>query len=61
MGYFCDSCFKFIHEKKIKKDHQKEIIDSFVPIDLKCPNHLQNPMNLFCINEKGKFINCLSF
>ena len=60
-SYFCDNCYKVIHDIKKNNSHKKENIDPFVPIDLKCPNHLQNPMNLFCINEKGKFINCLSF
>ena len=42
--------------KDIKNDlkHKKENIDPFIPIDLKCPNHPQDRMNLFCINEKGK-------
>ena len=55
MSYFCDSCFKFIHEKKNKKDHQKELIDLFAPIDTKCPDHPLIPVTLFCINEKGNF------
>ena len=54
MSYFCDSCFKFIHEKKNKKDHQKELIDPFVAINMKCPDHPLNPITLFCISEKGK-------
>ena len=54
LSYFCDSCFKFIHEKKNKKDHKKELIDPFVPIKMKCPDHPLNAITLFCINEKGK-------
>ena len=54
MSYFCDSCFKFIHEKKNKKDHQKELVDPFAPIDTKCRDHPLIPITLFCINEKGK-------
>ena len=58
-NYFCESCFKLIHNLKKNLNHKKENIDPFVPIELKCPYHSQNPMNLFCINEKGKFINLL--
>ena len=53
LNYFCESCFKFIHEKK-KYQHKKEKIDPYVPIDLKCPEHPSNANNLFCIEEKGK-------
>ena len=54
MIYFCDSCFKFIHDKKININHKKEKIDYFVPIDTKCPIHPKDRINLFCIDEKGK-------
>ena len=50
--YFCDSCFKLIHDKK-KTKHEKESIDVFVPIDIKCPEHPNVPLNLFCTDEKG--------
>lgn len=50
--YFCDSCFKLIHDKK-KAKHEKESIDVFVPIDIKCPEHPNVPLNLFCTDEKG--------
>ena len=53
-NYYCDSCFKFVHDKKAKSQHKKENIDAFVPIDIKCPEHPNNPMNLFCVDEKGK-------
>ena len=53
LEYFCDSCFKTIHEKKLKINHKKETIDLYVPIDLKCPEHPKVPINLFCIDEKG--------
>ena len=52
--YFCDSCFKMIHDKKIKSSHKKEKIDIYVPIELKCQDHHNNSLNLFCIDEKGK-------
>ena len=53
--YFCDSCFKLIHDKKQTK-HEKESIDVFVPIDIKCPEHPTVPLNLFCTDEKGNKI-----
>ena len=34
--YFCESCYKFIHSKKINSQHKKENIDLYVPIDLRC-------------------------
>ena len=36
--------------------HKKETIDSFVPIDLKSPNHPKIPLNLFCLDEMGKIL-----
>ena len=51
---FCDSCFKMIHDKKINLSHKKEKIDIYVPIDLKCQEHQNVPLNLFCVDEKGK-------
>ena len=35
--YLCDSCFKFLHEKKANLEHKKDDIN----------------MNLFCIEEKS--------
>ena len=51
--YLCDSCFKVIHNQKKKADHKKEKIDPEVPIDTKCPEHPNNIINLFCVDEKG--------
>jgi len=56
-NYFCEICYKMIHDKKKNNNHKKENIDPFIPIELKCPIHPQNPMNLFCVNEKGNYIN----
>ena len=53
-SYFCDKCFKFVHETKKKSEHKKEAIDYNVPIDTRCPDHDTIPINLFCIDEKGK-------
>ena len=52
--YLCDSCFKFLHEKKANSEHKNENIDSFISIDIKCPIHPEVPINLFCIKEKSK-------
>ena len=54
--YLCDSCLKFIHDKKKNNQHKKEKIDYFTPIDLKCPKHPKDRLNLFCIDEKGKIL-----
>ena len=53
-SYFCDSCFKLVHDKEVNSNHKKEIIDPFVPIDIKCSEHDRHPMDLFCVDEKGK-------
>jgi len=53
-SYFCEICFKFVHDIKKNSNHKKEKIDLFVPIDTMCPDHGRNEMNLFCIDEKGK-------
>ena len=52
-SYFCEHCFKVIHDLRKDPNHKKEKIDPFVPIDLKCPDHPRYPMDLFCIEEKG--------
>ena len=53
ISYYCDECYKYIHNKKENANHKKEIIDYFVPIDTKCPDHPKMIINLFCIDEKG--------
>ena len=55
-NYYCDQCYKFIHDKTKNSGHKKEEIDPFVPIDLKCPEHPEHPVYLFCADEKGKLI-----
>ena len=52
-SYFCESCYKVIHDIKKDPQHKKENIDSFVPIDVKCPDHPDHPVYLFCAEEKG--------
>ena len=56
MTYFCDSCYKLRHNNEEYKQHKKDKIDYYVPIDLKCPEHKLHPMDLFCINEKGNYL-----
>ena len=53
--YFCDQCYKYVHDKQINSNHKKEIIDPFIPIDIKCPDHPQHLMFLFCVDEKGNY------
>ena len=52
--YLCENCYKFVHEKDINKNHNKEKIDYFCPIETKCPEHKKDRINLFCVDEKGK-------
>ena len=51
--YLCDSCFRFIHEKKRNLEHKKEDIDPYISIDINCMEHPKNQKNLFCIEEKS--------
>ena len=53
--YLCDCCSKFLHEKKENIGHKREKIDPFISLDIKCPEHPNVPMNLFCTEEKGKY------
>jgi hypothetical protein len=52
-SYFCEVCYKCVHNFKQNSNHRKEKIDLFVPIDTTCSYHERSPMNLFCIDEKG--------
>ena len=54
--YFCESCFKFVHEKKKNISHKKDALDLYIPYNLKCKIHPLNPISLFCLEEKG---NCI--
>ena len=53
--FICDSCSKFLHGKKENLEHKIEKIDPFISLDIKCPEHPNVPMNLFCTDEKGKY------
>ena len=52
--YFCENCYKFIHNMKKNNSHKKENIDPFVPTELKCLEHSKFPITLFCLVEKSK-------
>ena len=54
-SYFCDVCFNYVHSKPVNKEHKKDNIDPFVPIDTKCKIH-NFPLNLFCIDEYGNLL-----
>ena len=54
-SYFCERCYKWIHEMKNDPKHKKENIDLFVPIDLKCPEHPKDRINLFCLDDRGNY------
>ena len=54
LEYYCDSCFKYNHNKKLKENHKSILIDPYVPLDLKCREHTKIPNNLFCVDDKGK-------
>ena len=38
---------------KISNQHKKENLDLFVPMDIKCPDHPKDRINLFCLEENG--------
>ena len=52
-SYYCDDCFKPVHANEKNKEHKKEKIDYFVPIDTRCPEHEGDNISLFCLDEKG--------
>ena len=54
--YLCDSCSKFLHEKKVNSSHIKEDIDPLISMDIKCPKHPKNQINVLCITEKSNII-----
>ena len=54
LNYFCDTCYKYVHDKENNANHKKEKMDDFVPTEIKCSKHLKNPLSLFCVEEKGK-------
>ena len=59
--YFCDTCYKLLHDKQKNSQHAKEKIDVYIPIDIKCPLHPKCPQNLFCVDDKGNFIKLINY
>lgn len=53
-SYFCEKCYKVIHEGENVLQHKKEKVDIFIPIILKCPEHSKEKISLFCLEEKSK-------
>ena len=53
-NYYCDSCSKFIHEKKINKEHKKEEIFFSQLLDIQCEIHPKMKLEYFCFNENSK-------
>ena len=41
ISYFCDGCYKFIHDKKENSSHKKEKIDCYAFIEYFCPKLLK--------------------
>jgi len=60
-NYFCDRCFKIIHDIKNDPKHKKESIDLIVQIDFKCPEHPNEGINLFCLDDHRNSIFLLFF
>ena len=54
LNYLCDSCFEYIHEKNNNSHHDKEYIRSYNLINIQCPKHPNNVIDLFCFTEKSK-------
>lgn len=52
-NYFCEKCFKYVHDMEKNSNHKKELIDLFVPIEVRCPEHPEHQVDLFCADEKG--------
>ena len=52
--YYCDSCYKLVHARKEKAEHEKSAINYIIPVETKCQNHPKYPKELFCVDEKGK-------
>ena len=52
-NYYCESCYKLIHDLKINSSHKKEKLDLFIPLETRCSIHNNNSLDLFCVDEKG--------
>lgn len=56
LSYFCESCFKFIHDKEKNSSHKKEDIDPYITYNFKCRTHQLSQITLYCVDEKGKLL-----
>ena len=59
INYYCEWYYKIAHDKKEYNNHKKEQIDYYVPIETKCPEHQNVPLNLFCLEEKDNIFNLI--
>ena len=59
--YYCDKCYKIIHDLKKSQGHKKELIDPFIYYDLKCSIHKTQQNSLFCLDDKSKKIILYNF
>ena len=53
LNYYCEKCYKIVHDLTKNNTHKKDPLDPYVPYDLKCPAHPKIPINLYCVEEKG--------
>ena len=61
-SYYCDSCFKCVHEKGKNNEHKKGKIDYFVPIDIWCQVHKKDAIiniNIYIILLLYRTLLCL--
>ncbi len=61
MNYYCESCYKLIHEKEATIHHLNEKSDYFIPFDTKCKEHPSNPLAYFVWIIKVIYINKYNF
>ena len=54
-SYFCEICYKFVHDLKKNPEHKKELIEPFISFDLKCSLHKAQPNSLFCLEDKSNY------
>ena len=53
-NYFCEDCFKSMHQKKKSSKHINEKISPILPIEINCLKHEKYQIVSFCLNDKGK-------
>ena len=55
-NFYCEKCFKTIHNKTNNLFHPKFEIDYFIQAKTLCQEHPTIPLNLFCLTENGNYI-----